>query len=52
MFNNRDEHPTQEFIGLVLDYNEETNEVTLQQRNHFRVGERVEFFGLKLTLKS
>lgn len=48
MFNNRDEHPTQEFIGLVLDYNEETNEVTLQQRNHFRVGERVEFFGPKI----
>lgn len=48
MFNNRDEHPTQEFIGLVLDYNDETQEVTLQQRNHFRLGERVEFFGPKI----
>ncbi len=45
MFNNRDEHPTQEFIGLVLDYNEETQLVTLQQRNHFKIGEVVEFFG-------
>ena len=48
MFNNRDEHPTQEFIGLVLDYNEDTQEVTLQQRNHFRKGEVVEFFGPKI----
>ena len=47
MFNNRDEHPTQEFIGLVLDYNEATKVVTLEQRNHFRTGERVEFFGPK-----
>jgi len=49
MFNNRDEHPTQEFIGLVLDYNEDTQEVTVQQRNHFRIGETVEFFGPKIS---
>ena len=48
MFNNRDEHPTQEFIGLVLDYDEQTQEVTLQQRNHFKKGEVVEFFGPKI----
>ena len=48
MFNNRDEHPTQEFIGLVLEYDEDTQEVTLEQRNHFRVGDTVEFFGPKI----
>lgn len=36
---------TTDFIGLVLDYNEETKMVTLQQRNYFRPGEEVEFFG-------
>lgn len=34
-----------EFAGLVLDYNPETKIVTLQQRNHFKPGETVEFFG-------
>jgi len=48
MFDNRNEHPTQEFIGLVLDYNEQTQVVTLEQRNHFKAGEKVEFFGPKI----
>ena len=34
-----------DFAGLVLDYDEETGTVTLQQRNHFRPGDKVEFFG-------
>lgn len=34
-----------DFIGLVLDYNEETKMVTLQQRNYFTAGDEVEFFG-------
>jgi putative protease len=29
----------------VLDYNEETNIATIQQRNHFKPGQTVEFFG-------
>jgi len=36
---------TTDFIGLVIDYNEETKMVTLQQRNYFKVGQEVEFFG-------
>lgn len=36
---------TTDFIGLVLDYNEETKMVTLQQRNYFTKGQEVEFFG-------
>ncbi|QFF99514.1 U32 family peptidase [Psychrobacillus glaciei] len=34
-----------DFVGLVLDYNDETQMVTLQQRNFFKPGEEVEFFG-------
>lgn len=45
MYDNRDEHPTQDFIGLVIDYNALTSIATVEQRNHFKPGQRVEFFG-------
>jgi putative protease len=48
MFDNRDEHPTQDFIGLVIDYCEKTSVVTIEQRNHFKPGQIVEFFGPKI----
>ncbi len=32
-------------LVLSLDYNPETRMVTLQQRNHFKPGQEVEFFG-------
>ncbi|MFP3360413.1 U32 family peptidase C-terminal domain-containing protein, partial [Planococcus sp. SIMBA_143] len=38
-----------DFVGLVLDYNEETQIVTLQQRNHFKTGQEVEFFGPEIS---
>ncbi len=34
-----------DFVGLVLDYNEETNIATVEQRNRMFVGEEVEVFG-------
>lgn len=34
-----------DFCGMVLNYDEETKMVTLQQRNHFKPGDEVEFFG-------
>ncbi|KMJ55627.1 protease [Bacillus sp. LL01] len=34
-----------DFAGLVLDYEAETSMVTLQQRNHFKPGDEIEFFG-------
>lgn len=34
-----------DFVGLVLDYDEETFIATIQQRNHFKPGQEVEFFG-------
>jgi len=45
MYGNRDEHPTQDFIGLVLGYDDTSKIVTIEQRNHFKPGEIVEFFG-------
>ena len=48
MYDNRDEHPTQDFIGLVIAYDEETKVATIEQRNHFKPGQKVEFFGPKI----
>ncbi|MDQ0161252.1 peptidase U32 family protein [Aeribacillus alveayuensis] len=45
MYGNHSKKTTYDFVGLVLDYDEETKMVTLQQRNHFRSGDEVEFFG-------
>ncbi|MEW9500516.1 peptidase U32 family protein [Jeotgalibacillus marinus] len=45
MFGIHGKKTTFDFAGLVLDYNKETQMVTLQQRNHFKPGQEVEFFG-------
>ncbi|WP_078597279.1 peptidase U32 family protein [Evansella clarkii] len=45
MFGIHGEKPAYDFAGLVLDYDPETEIVTLQQRNFFRPGDEVEFFG-------
>ena len=45
MYGEHGRKTTTDFIGLVLDYNEETKMVTLQQRNYFTSGQEVEFFG-------
>ncbi|QQJ54255.1 U32 family peptidase [Staphylococcus pseudintermedius] len=34
-----------DFIGLVLDYDKDNQMATIQQRNHFKPGQEVEFFG-------
>jgi putative protease len=34
-----------DFAGLVVDYDEITSMVTVQQRTHFKPGQQVEFFG-------
>ncbi|SMG09179.1 peptidase U32 family protein [Paenibacillus aquistagni] len=34
-----------DFAGLVMDYDESTRMATIQQRNHFKPGTEVEFFG-------
>jgi putative protease len=45
MYGNHSKKTTFDFAGLVLDFNIETNIVTLQQRNYFKPGDEVEFFG-------
>ncbi|AXN37617.1 U32 family peptidase [Peribacillus butanolivorans] len=45
MFGNHTVKTRFDFAGLVLDYNEESQIVTLQQRNFFKPGDEVEFFG-------
>lgn len=44
LYNMRSENPTQEFIGLVHDYNEETMIATIEQRNYFAPGDEIEVF--------
>ena len=44
-YNNRVEISNQDFLGVVLDYNENTKIATIEQRNYFRKGDIVEFFG-------
>ncbi|MEK5325128.1 peptidase U32 family protein [Aeribacillus sp. FSL M8-0254] len=45
LFGTHSKKTAYDFVGLVLDWNPETKMVTLQQRNHFRPGDEVEFFG-------
>ena len=44
-FNGRQELSNQDFLALVLDYDEETELATVEQRNKFNVGDTVEVFG-------
>ncbi|MGD6818197.1 peptidase U32 family protein [Metabacillus sp. 113a] len=37
-----------DFVGMVLNYDPEGKTVTLQQRNYFKPGDEVEFFGPEL----
>ncbi len=41
--------PTNEFLGFVLEYDEKNKIATVEQRNYFKVGTGVEFFGPKLS---
>lgn len=44
LYNQRDEHPTQDFCVRVLEYNDETKQVMVEQRNCFKIGDFIEFF--------
>lgn len=45
LFGKQRKIPGYVFIGQVLDYDEETKIATIEQRNHFAVGDDVEFYG-------
>jgi len=44
-YNNRIEISNQDFLGVVLDYDENTKMAKIEQRNYFKKGDVVEFFG-------
>ena len=44
-FNGREEVSNQDFLGLVVDYDEKNNMAIVESRNYFKVGYVVEFFG-------
>lgn len=44
-FVGREELSNQDFLGLVLDYDAKENLVKIEQRNYFKVGDIVQFFG-------
>ena len=46
-YNGRVEVSNQDFLGIVLDYDEKTKIATIEQRNYFKVGDKVEIFGPK-----
>ncbi|AQP53702.1 protease [Vagococcus penaei] len=45
LFGKRRKIPVHKFIGEVLAYDETTKIATVQQRNHFRLNDAVEFYG-------
>jgi len=48
LFGEHSRKVTHDFAGLVLDYNDTTQIVTLEQRNYFKPGDEIEFFGPQL----
>ncbi len=44
LFNMRDEHPTQEFVMRIVDYDKETMLAKIEQRNYFKIGDQIEVF--------
>lgn len=45
LFGERRKIPEYKFIGEVMAYNEQTKVATIRQRNHFSVGDEIEFYG-------
>ena len=44
-YNGREEISNQDFLGIVLDYDEYLKMATIEQRNYFKTGDKVEIFG-------
>lgn len=50
-YNNRIEVSNQDFLGVVLEYNKDTCLAKIEQRNYFKKGDYVEFFGPNKIIK-
>lgn len=44
-YNERQEDSNQDFLGVVLDYDEKTKTLVIEQRNFFKNGDKVNVFG-------
>ena len=44
-YNGREEISNQDFLGIVLDYDDYLKMATIEQRNYFKSGDKVEIFG-------
>lgn len=44
-YNGRKELTNQDFIGIILDYDQNNNLAKVQQRNYFKKGDNIEIFG-------
>ncbi len=45
LYNLRSEQPTQEFVGIVMNYDNETSMVMVEERNFFKSNSLIEVFG-------
>lgn len=52
LYDVRNEEPTKEYVGYVLDYNKETQVALIEQRNYIKLGDKLEFFGPSLFNKT
>ena len=44
-YNGRIEISNQDFLGVIIDYDEKTKLATVEQRNYFKVGDEIQIFG-------
>jgi putative protease len=44
LYQMKNEQPSQLFIGLVVDYDQDTQIATIEQRNYFEIGSEIEVF--------
>ena len=44
-YNGREEISNQDFLGVIIDYDEKNHLATIEQRNYFKKGDIVEIFG-------
>ena len=44
-YSGREEVSNKDFLGIVMDYDEENKEIILEQRNYFKTGDEMTIFG-------
>ena len=47
-YNERQEDSNQDFLGIILDYDEDKKLATIEERNYFKIGDKVTIFGNKI----